>query len=93
MPAAAKSETRPPRGTKSPDGSELLARCRTRGWPTLATPSSTASTNRGSPCVPNSGLKTAMQSGPQAGVAALTGSVVPVPTPTTVAVAAVAART
>jgi hypothetical protein len=92
MPAAKKSDTRPPRGVKSSDGSEPPARCRTRGWPTAPTPSSTASTKRGSSCVPNSGLKTAMQPGPQAGVAALAGGVATVPRPTTV-VAAAAART
>src|SRR3954454_5316914 len=59
-------------GLMSSDGSNLLARLRPTGWPTLAVPPSrTASTKLGWLGVPSTLLKTEMQPGPHCGVAAL----------------------
>src|SRR3954470_968365 len=59
-------------GLMSSDGSNLLARLRPTGWPTLAVPPSrTASTKLGWVGVPSTLLKTEMQPAPHCGVAAL----------------------
>src|SRR3954464_1078233 len=58
-------------GLMSSDGSNLLARLRPTGWPTLAVlPSRTASTKLGWVGVPSTLLKTEMQPAPHCGVAA-----------------------
>src|SRR5215203_2111826 len=96
MPAAKKSDTRPPPGAvamKSPAGLELLGRARIVGWPTLATPWNTVSTKLGLAFVPNFALKIWMQYGPHCVVAALAESVLTVLTPPTMVSIAATAST
>src|SRR5215208_6628823 len=96
MPAAKKSDTRPPPGAvamKSPAGLELLGRARIVGWPTLATPWNTVSTKLGLALVPNFALKIWMQFGPHCGVAAVAGGVPTVLRPPATVSAAATAST
>src|SRR3954452_24878787 len=71
-------------GLMSSDGSNLLARFRPTGRPTLAVPPSrTASTKLGWVGVPSTLLKTEMQPTPHCGVAALAVPQTAAPTPAT----------
>src|SRR5215212_10545375 len=71
-------------GLMSSDGSNLLARLRPTGWPTLAVPPSrTASTKLGWVGVPSTLLKTEMQPAPHCGVAAFAVPETAAPTPAT----------
>src|SRR3954451_19546379 len=81
-------------GLMSSDGSNLLARLRPSGRPTLAVPPSrTASTKLGWVGVPSTLLKTEMQPTPHCGVAALAVRQTAAPTPATLVSVATAVST